>query len=263
MHIETAGRGNPPVIFVHGFACDLSDWQAQFDRLQENTTVVACDLRGHGSTPGLPEDCSIETYGADVASLIASLNLAPAILVGHSMGCRVVLESCRTAPDRVAGIVLIDGSSIAAGERSTAQRGMSEQLNKRGYEEFIRSFFEAMFTSTTDPSLKAAIIDRALRLPADIGMALLPRLAGWDAAQLRGALDSVHVPLMAIQTTTLDSDRVRVPLPAGETSTWLELLRDNVPNPRIETLAGQGHFPQLEMAEDVSSLISDFVLGIR
>lgn len=263
MHTERAGRGKPPVIFVHGFACDLSDWQAPFDRLKEDTTVIACDLRGHGSSPGDAADCSIETYGADVASLIAELDLPPAILVGHSMGCRVVLESCRTAPDRVAGIVLVDGSAIAAGERSAAERGMSDQLEARGYDEFIRSFFDGMFTPASDPKLKSTIIERALQLPADIGMSLLPRLAGWDAAQLRAALGDVRVPLMAIQTTSLNSERVRVPLPADETSAWLDLVRNHVPSARIETLADQGHFPHVEMPDEVSALISDFVTGIR
>ena len=259
MHYKTAGQGNPPILFVHGFACDLSDWQAQCDRLQEDTTVLACDLRGHGSTPGQPADCSIETYGADVASLLAKLELPPAILVGHSMGCRVVLQAYRDAPERVAGLVLLDGSSIGTGDRGAAEQAMSEHLRVKGYEAFVRDFFEEMFVASSDPNLKSAIIARALRLPAEIGANLMPRLAGWDAAEARTTLDSVLVPLLAIQSTTLNSECKRVSLCPGQTSTWMELVRDHVPSARIVTLPGQGHFPHLEKSGEVNALIADFV----
>src|SRR5207302_680684 len=103
------GRGAPPLVFVHGFTCDHTDWRFQVSHFQTQRQVVACDLRGHGSTPGGPEDCTISHYGGDVAAMLAKLDLAKSILVGHSMGCRVVLEAARLDPDRVCAIVLIDG----------------------------------------------------------------------------------------------------------------------------------------------------------
>ncbi len=57
--------------------------------------MLAVDLRGHGATPGAADECSIETYGADVAALVEQSGLERAVLVGHSMGCRVVLETRR------------------------------------------------------------------------------------------------------------------------------------------------------------------------
>lgn len=259
MYFQSAGQGNPPVLFVHGFACDLSDWRAQRERLQGETTVVACDLRGHGATPGLPEDCSVETYGADVASLLAG----PTILVGHSMGCRVVLQAYRNATERVAGIVLLDGSCVASGERAEAEENTSQQLSSQGYDLFVRRFFEEMFLPDSDPILKAGILERALRLPAEIGAPLFARLAGWDAAEVRPALDSVRVPLLAIQTTFVNSERVRVPLAPGQSSPWLELLREHAPDAHIVALSGHGHFAHVEKPEEVNELIADFVSGLR
>ena len=262
MHVETAGHGDPPLLLVHGLGCDSSDWQAQVDRLKSRSTLVTFDLRGHGATPGESEECSIEGYGADVAELLVDLDMPPAVLVGHSMGCRVVLQTHLAVPHRVAGIVLLDGSCIATGDRRAAEQGMVSQIDELGYNEFIQAFFESMFVAGSDPELKARIVARSRKLPAATGTALLASLAGWDAAQLGNALEAVRVPLMAIQSTTLSSDRVRVSLSARQTSPWLELLRAHVPAVRIEILLSHGHFPQIEAPDDVSSLLTEFIGGL-
>jgi pimeloyl-ACP methyl ester carboxylesterase len=262
MHVETAGHGDPPLLLVHGLGCDSSDWQAQVDGLKSSSTLVTFDLRGHGATPGESRECSIERYGADVAELLADLNMPPAVLVGHSMGCRVILQTYLAAPHRVAGIVLLDGSCIATGDRRAAEQGMAGQIDELGYNEFIQAFFERMFVARSDPELKARILERSQKLPAAIGTALLVNLAGWDAARLGNALKAVRVPLMAIQSTTLSTDRVRVSLPAGQTSPWLDLLRAHVPAVRIEILLSRGHFPQIEAPDDVNSLLTEFVRGL-
>jgi pimeloyl-ACP methyl ester carboxylesterase len=114
LYYERAGAGAPPLVFVHGFGCAHEDWQFQVETFSARHMVVSCDLRGHGVSPGEPASCSIETYGADVAALARALNLSGAVIVGHSMGTRVVLQACLDAPDRVAGLVLVDGSFQAA-----------------------------------------------------------------------------------------------------------------------------------------------------
>ena len=255
---ERAGEGAPPLLFVHGFACSHADWQPQLEHFAATQSVVACDLRGHGATPGDPAECSIETYGADVAALLTTLDLRGAVLVGHSLGCRVVLQAALNAPERIAGVALIDGSRIGMGDPETAGRVMREQIRATGYGAFARRLFEEMFLPSSGVMLKTSIVDRALELPAPIGSALFPRMVAWDAANMERALSTLTVPLLVVQSTNVNAQRVRVALSAEETTPWLDLVRRLAPSTRIEVLPGVGHFPQLEAPEEVNRLLADF-----
>jgi pimeloyl-ACP methyl ester carboxylesterase len=256
MHYEKHGSGNPCVVFVHGYTCDLSDWRPQIEALQKRRCVIACDLRGHGHTPGNPQDCSIETYGADVAELVASLGLAPAVLVGHSMGCRVVLEARRIHPARVAGLVLVDGSCTGSGDRSAAEQAMHDKIQAMGYPAFSAERFHDMFPIPYARS--DALIARSRKLPAAIGAALFPRMVGWDAQWMDTVL-AAPGPIMVIQSTYMGAALKRASLAPGETSPWLDRVRSTAPAARIEIIPGVGHFTQLEAAEQVNRLLESFL----
>lgn len=258
MHFRRLRGGAAPLVLVHGFGCSLTDWNAQLAHFGSRNDTVAPDLRGHGATPGTADECSMEIYGADVAALLDQLALEHAVLVGHSMGCRVVLEAARRAPHRVAGLVLIDGSRGGTGERASAEQRTRSMLAAAGYSSFAGRFFADMFLANADPAIKARAIEQAARLPAATGAALLQRMSGWDAAEMESALDAVAGPLLVIQSTCLNADRVRTPIRPGETTPWIELVRSRVPGARVEVITGVGHFPQIEAADRVNALLEEF-----
>jgi pimeloyl-ACP methyl ester carboxylesterase len=257
MHYESRGAGTPAFVFVHGYTRDHTDWEPQISALQKRHRVVACDLRGHGLTPGEPQDCSIETYGADVADLVRRLDLTPAVLVGHSLGCRVVLEAARTSPASVAGLVLIDGSCTSSGDPAAAEQAMRQKISTMGYPAFSEERFHDMFPCPNPDAEPLIALSR--KVPAAIGTALFPRMSRWDAQYMDITLPAIKAPLMAIQSTYLGPGLKRVSLKPGETSPWLERVRHAVPQARIEVVPGVGHFTQLEAAEKVNRLLEEFM----
>lgn len=239
---------------MHGFACDHADWRLQTDFFSKSNEVVACDLRGHGATPGRPHECSIEHYGGDVAALVNNLELRGAFLIGHSMGCRVVLEANRLVPKRVAGLVLIDGSRAATGNPDAAEATARSMIAQGGYAAFAENLFRQMFFK---PSAEAdAIVERAVRTSAAFGPELWPRMARWDAAAMDAALGAARGRILAIQSTTRGADLKRSPLKPGDTSPWLELLKSY--GAKVEIVPDTGHFTQLEAPQRVNRLIEEF-----
>jgi pimeloyl-ACP methyl ester carboxylesterase len=258
IHHVVAGSGGTPIVFVHGFACAHGDWDAQVAHLSPGRATVAVDLRGHGASPGDPADCSIERYGADVVEVMHALDLPPAIIVGHSLGCRVASEAALQAPSRTAGVILVDGSQFPPG----ADAGMRARFAApEGFDGVANDLFVDMFTAKSDPSAAAAVVARARRLPPAIGMKMLLDLIRYDNARLKATYASLRVPVMAIQTTTRNADGRRGTLSQGQTTPYLDMLKGARPSPRIEIIEDTGHFPQIDEAARTNALMADFLSG--
>jgi pimeloyl-ACP methyl ester carboxylesterase len=78
-----------------------------------------------------------------------------------------------------------------------------------------------------------------------------------------GALAAVRVPVLAIQSTTRNAELKRSMLKAGDSSPYLDLLKQALKNLRIEVVPGVGHFTQLEASSEVNRLLATFVAGCK
>jgi len=256
---ECTGAGNPPLAFVHGFACGRDDWRFQVEHFSKDNLAVACDLRGHGKSGSEPDDYTIETLSDDLGHLLKGLNIPPAVLIGHSMGCRVVLQTYNTMPRLVAGLILVDGSRLAAENRRDAEQKATQMIQSAGYATWMRRTFASMFFRGRDASLRTHILKRAIALPERVGIPLFASLCGWDAEKMESLLTRIKVPLLLLQSTTVNENLERLSLQPGATTPWLELVKRHVPGVQIGIISDVGHFPMLEAPEAVNQLIASFL----
>ena len=104
-YYETAGSGRA-VVFIHGFALNLREWDDQVKALSPHYRVVAYDRRGFGQSTGFP-DPSMDP--GDLKELLDTLGIRSAVLVGHSAGAGVALRFAIAHGERVNGLVLYPG----------------------------------------------------------------------------------------------------------------------------------------------------------
>jgi pimeloyl-ACP methyl ester carboxylesterase len=262
IHHTRTGSGRPPIVLVHGFGCARSDWDPQVAHFSPRHTTVAVDLGGHGTSPGTAAHARIETHGADVTALLDHLALPPAVLVGHSMGCRVVMEAANRTPDRVCGLILVDGSRLGeAGPRS--YEGRAKALADMGYAAAARAAFGQMFGADYDKAKDQAIIDRAVARDPAIAGPLFADIGRYDAHEFDRILGTVRVPMLALQTTRTLPDGKRLSLAAGETTPYLDLLRARIKDLTVEIVPGIGHFPTLERPAETNAILERFLARLR
>ena len=115
------GKGQP-LVFHHGWPLSADDWDAQMMFfLARGYRVVAHDRRGHGRSTQTINGHDMDTYAADVATLVEALDLKGAIHIGHSTGGgEVIRYVARHGKGRVAKAVIISAipPAFMASERN-------------------------------------------------------------------------------------------------------------------------------------------------
>lgn len=242
---DEVGSGSPPLLFVHGWACDRSYFAPQVAHFSGVRRTLAVDLRGHGESDKPLQDYSMAEFADDLAWLCAQVVAEHPIVVGHSMGGLVALVLAERHPTLAAAIVmldmptlLIDGPLPAANPRWQ----MIEALHGPAYRTVASQYAEAMFQPTDDRERKARIIERMTSVPQHVLASSFEH--GWSF-DLAAAAAACKVPALYIQATN----------PHPE----LERFGQLCPQLVIGRTVGAGHFIQLEVPDQVNSMIERFL----
>jgi pimeloyl-ACP methyl ester carboxylesterase len=241
---DNGQEGSPAFVFVHGWTCDRSFFKPQHDHFGRSARAVALDLRGHGKSPAAPDgDYSIDAFAGDVGALIDHLDLAPAILVGHSLGGVIACATAAAYPDRVAAVVMVDPAPFVMPDALVPVfQALRDQLNGPAADATRAGLIDGMFMVSDDAQRKAEITAAMSAVPMAIAAPAISQLFDFDGP---AALAAVRCPIASI-----GSDG-----PVNDASKMKAL------NPNLlvgQTLAA-GHFNQLEVPDQVNAMIEQFL----
>ncbi len=107
--VAVTGQGIPLVV-VHGFSAEGILYAQTLSRLVAmGYRVIAVDTAGHGGTWGLPGGGGdLADYAHLLRRVLDRLGIRRAVLAGHSMGGRLVVELAATEPQRAIALLLLD-----------------------------------------------------------------------------------------------------------------------------------------------------------
>lgn len=97
-----------PVVAIHGITASHLAWAHVASAVPE-LRLIAPDLRGRGATAHLAGPFGMARHADDIVRVLDAAGLDRVPLVGHSMGAFVALVTAHRYPDRVRGLLLVDG----------------------------------------------------------------------------------------------------------------------------------------------------------
>jgi pimeloyl-ACP methyl ester carboxylesterase len=257
LNLRIEGDGEPALVFVHGFGCALEDWDAQFAALAGSRRCLALDLPGHGAS-AQPRTPTMDAFAAAVSAAMDAAGIGRAILVGHSLGSKVVRACFGREPGRVSGLVFVDGS-VYEGDHATVAERTRRRIAEAGYAAFARALFSDMFVAGSDDRLRERLIARACRLDPAFAEAVLMESIRWDSEQGKASLAVIDVPVLVVQSTAIDATMRRVSLRPGMETPFMRLVAGSVAGSRAHVVENTEHFPMIDAPDAFNVLLRGFL----
>lgn len=259
--VEGTGK---PLVFCYGLVCSSLHWTYQIDHFRRKYKAVWFDYRGHQNSE-VPKDLhslTIENIACDLGYLLDELGIKDAVFLGHSMGVNVVLEFYRQQPERVAGMILANGTAKSPLEtmfhNNLGQKGFG--MLKKLYDfspGIMRTIWDIQGRNPLGKSLVSLAgfnphltpqedIDLYVKTVTEMDPGILLHLVeNYDSYDATAWLHTVKAPTLIIGG---EQDHM---IPKEQQ----ELMHQLIPNSRLEIVRHGSHCTQMDLPELVNMKI--------
>mmetsp|Transcript_17377 Transcript_17377/g.34669 ORF Transcript_17377/g.34669 Transcript_17377/m.34669 type:complete len:392 (+) Transcript_17377:43-1218(+) len=300
----TSQQHHPPVILLHGllgnkrnFASLASSLSTQ---LQNPRSIYTVDLRNHGeNTHDWKNTMSYSEMVRDVLAFMDKISSEEAVIVGHSMGGKVAQSLALMAPERVAGLVVLDISPVRYySDNKKASGGVGDDSGWKVVEQIVRSVAQIDLEEggyktkrevdavlrdgiLEDPALRAFVLTNLEQLRAkDVSDAEsqsllkwkihwdgivneLDRIAGFDVydQSMDSNLEGLEEQQQQSSQYTYDGDVFFIHGGASRfvRSSHLPTITSYFPNHMLTTIRGVGHWVHAEAPDDTIALLKRYL----
>ncbi|MBA3299340.1 MAG: alpha/beta hydrolase, partial [Thermoleophilaceae bacterium] len=259
-YVDIGERGEDrPIVFVHGLSGQWQNWLENIPRFSRERRVVAMDLPGFGVSEMPREKLSIELYGNFVADMCRRLDLAPAVLVGNSMGGFVVAEVAIRAPDVVERLMLL--SSAGVSQMDIAQRPLMAAAKVAGL--LAKANVPQMRWVARRPVPRHWVMSVIARHPSGIKPDAMFEglMKGADKPGFEGALRAIieydfreRIPQIACPTIVIWGEKDMI-IPVKDADAFVSMI-DGARKVLIEDT---GHVPMFERPPTFNALLEEFL----
>jgi len=238
---EEKGSGSPTIVLIHSIGGDRSDWSAVATLLAVRHRVLLIDLPGHGESALPTKAPAVKDVAREVARALFEHRVERAILVGHSYGALIALQTALDQPKRAQTVVAVDTPTYSTAD--SEQVASVDKILRERYTVFLSAVFTPM---SRDQARGDTLVAHAARVPHDV-------LAGYfrDAwkEDLRPRLRKLKTPVHLVATETL--------WPPGEswTSARRRLGYETAGPAQGHRILDSGHMVAMDQPDSLAAVI--------
>jgi pimeloyl-ACP methyl ester carboxylesterase len=266
VHYKEAGTGEPGVVLLHGFGGSTFSWRDVLPGLAREQWVVAFDRPGFGLTSRpLPGEWSgdspysMESQVALTVEMMDELGLEQAVLVGHSAGAAVALQTALAHPERVKALVLVAPAVYGGGPPSWVKPLLRvPQIRRLGpliARRLVGSLESVLERSYADPSRITEEVREGYKKPLrvdDWDRGLWEFTLAADDGGLADRLGEVSVPTLVV---TGDADGIVSPDDSKRVAAA-------IPGAKLVVVTEAGHLVMEERPDEFLGHLRRFLEGL-
>ncbi|WP_420579784.1 alpha/beta fold hydrolase [Reichenbachiella sp.] len=246
-----SGDGEITFLFVHGWNINKSYWDLQQEKFHQNYQIVAMDLPGFGDSKNLKSVYTIDAYANDIKALIDHLELSKVILIGHSMGGRIILEAAQ-GNDKVIAMIGVDNYK-------EVQQKLNDELKTEadGFVEWLSADFannssvyadQYLIFEGMDSLVRKRIVEDYKIANPDASIPAIRAYLNYPYSE-QERLANLNVPLFLISSDMSPVDTV------GLKNTGLDF--------KVFEMSETGHFPMVEQPEVFNQKLEEILKELK
>lgn len=228
--LPSAAPNSHLILFIHGWSCSASDWDASLaalrPQLPASIQLLAPDLPGHGCQRNQAwSDWSIPGLARALLEQLPSTGTIS--LVGHSMGGCVALEAAALLGERAQQVILVDTFGLPYGDMDEATIASIEQPFQQDFVGAMHYLVDNTTPTSLDNTTRNWIKTRMASADPGKMLPIWHQLLRWSPDR---AFAAIHCPIHA-----LNGEHI----PAAAQARC-------APYVQAQVLPGCQHFPQFE-----------------
>ena len=255
LYYEDEGEGQT-VIFIPGLWSSSRQYELQLPYFSQRYRTIAIDPRATGRSSVVHSGHTVANYASDLRALILGLGLEDVVLVGWSMGAKIIWDYFKQfGPDKIKATVVVDqtasdlkwpdwpfgGFDLA----SLSQVSAGVQMD---FANTVRGFIPQGFRNPPTEEQVARLLDDVTRVPASIASTILFDESVQD---YRPVLRRVTVPtLLCFGVSGFGGE-------AGG-----KYMEENLPDARLVMFENSGHAIPLEDADRFNEEVDKFISSL-
>jgi pimeloyl-ACP methyl ester carboxylesterase len=107
-------RTNPPVVILHGWGIDGSNFYTLAELLSKHFYIMVPDLPGFGQSAEPQSPWAVSDYAKTILSFLSEQNIRSTSLIGHSFGGQTAIVMAAMAPNRITNLIITGASGVEA-----------------------------------------------------------------------------------------------------------------------------------------------------
>jgi non-heme chloroperoxidase len=188
-YVEQGDPSGIPVLFLHGYTDSWVSFEGVLRHLPGSMHAFALSQRGHGDATRPLTGYHPSDLAADLAAFMDIINLAPAVIAGHSMGSYVAQRFAIDYPERTRALVLMGSFTTLRGNLPAAGlwdavSNLTDPIDPA----FARDFQLSTLAKPVPPAFLHAVVQESLKLPARVWRAVLKGLLEADFSRDLGGI---------------------------------------------------------------------------
>jgi len=238
------GKGEPALVFVHGWCGSRSVWDNQVPYFAKKYKVIVLDLGGYGVSGKQRKAYTQEAFGEDVAAVVNTVGANKVILIGHSMSGTIILEANRILKNKVIGLVAVDTLENFEYMATPEDKIKYIEPLKKDFVKNSGPFMRDMFNKNADPKLVELVVRNVARSNPEIAINTMEYY-----------FDTPIIPLLA---------DVHVPLWCLSADLWQQYQHPEINSKYLKSyhlriMPGVGHFLMIESPNEFNKQLEDII----